>query len=236
MPLSEIDRLRQAGVHFGRVLGDAGYGAASGFRAGLSELKLLLIVGIEPQQQVHPADIQTKMPPLGMGRPRKHPTLSVSSVSAREFVDGLDDEAFERVSWRQGSKGKLTARFVPRRVHMADGEKISQGQRLPGDELWLICEWRDGGEKKYYASNSPPDTLLLELARAIKARWSCEQMHQQMKQELGLDHYEGRSWIGLHRHCVLSMIAFCFLQFLRLQGKKGALFRPLPVYHPSGGN
>jgi SRSO17 transposase len=171
-----------------------------------------------------------------MGRPRNHPALSVSSVSALKFVNALGEDAFERIAWRRGSKGDLSARFVARRIRIADGGKISQGQRLPGDETWIICEWRDGGEKKYYASNLPPDAPLLELARAIKARWSCEQMHQQMKQELGLDHYEGRSWIGLRRHCILSMIAFCFLQHLRLTGKKGALFRPHPVYHPSGGN
>jgi SRSO17 transposase len=236
MALDEIDRLRQAGVHFGRVLGDAGYGAASGFRAGLSERGLLWAVGIEPQQQVYPADVQVEMPPPGMGRPRKHPTLSVSSVSAREFVNALGEAAFERIAWRRGSKGDLSARFVARRIRMADGGKISQGQRLPGDETWIICEWRDGGERKYYASNFPPDAPLLELACAIKARWSCEQMHQQMKQELGLDHYEGRSWEGLRRHCILSMIAFCFLQHLRLRGKKGAVSRIVPVCRRCGGN
>jgi SRSO17 transposase len=178
-------------------------------------------VGIEPQQQVYPTNVQTEMPPSGMGCPRKHPSLSTPSISVREFLDALGEATFERIAWRRGSKGDLSARFVARRIRMADGGKISQGERLPGDETWIIFEWRDGGEKKYYASNFPPDAPLGELACAIKARWSCEQMHQQMKQKLGLDHYEGRSWEGLRRHCLLSMIAFCFLQHLRLTSKKG---------------
>ena len=135
---------------------------------------------------------------------------------AREFVGALGETAFERISWRAGTKGDITTRFVCRRARLADGENISQEQRLSDDETWIICEWRDGGEKKYYASHLPPDAPLLELARSIKARWSCEQMHQQMKQELGLDHYEGRSWLGLRRHCLLSMIAA-----FALAGQKG---------------
>jgi SRSO17 transposase len=82
-----------------------------------------------------------------------------------------------------------------------------------------VCERRATGEHKYYLSNLPEDTPLETLAGLIKGRWVCEQMHQQMKEELGLDHFEGRSWRGLHHHALMTMIAFAFLQPLRLGGK-----------------
>jgi SRSO17 transposase len=88
-------------------------------------------------------------------------------------------------------------------------------QHLPGEEVWLVGEHRSAGERKYYLSNLPADTPLKKLAGAIKARWVCEQAHQQLKEELGLDHFEGRSWQGPHRHALMSMIAFTFLQALR---------------------
>jgi hypothetical protein len=81
--------------------------------------------------------------------------------------------------------------------------------------VWLVCEWRRTGERKYYVCNHAPNTGLRTLARAIKARWSCEQAHEQMKNQLGLDHLECRSWRALHHHALLNMIAFCFLQELR---------------------
>jgi SRSO17 transposase len=83
---------------------------------------------------------------------------------------------------------------------------------LPGEEAWLIGEWRSSGERKYDLSNLPAKASFKTLAAAIKARWVCEQAHQQMKEELGLDHFEGRSWRGLHRHALISMIAYAFLQ------------------------
>src|SRR3954463_8556219 len=85
-------------------------------------------------------------------------------------------------------------------------------QHLPGEEAWLIGEYRATGERKYYLSNLPPEASLETLAALSKARWICEQMHQQMKDELGLDHFEGRSWRGLHHHTLLCQLAFAFLQ------------------------
>jgi SRSO17 transposase len=84
-------------------------------------------------------------------------------------------------------------------------------------EVWLVGERRSTGEQKYYVSNLPADTTLKTLAAAIKARWICEQAHQQLKEELGLDHFEGRSWTGLHRHALMTMIAYAFLQARRLK-------------------
>jgi SRSO17 transposase len=108
---------------------------------------------------------------------------------------------------------------------VADGPAVrlhdQTAQHLPGDEVWLVGEHRRSGERKYYLSNLPPDTKLKQLAATIKARWVCEQAHQQMKEELGLDHFEGRSWRGLHRHALMTLIAYLFLQHLRLRAATG---------------
>lgn len=85
----------------------------------------------------------------------------------------------------------------------------------------MIGEHRSTGERKYYLSNLPADTPLKQIAGAIKARWVCEQAHQQLKEELGLDHFEGRSWTGLHRHALMTMIAYAFLQSRRLKQAGG---------------
>ena len=128
------------------------------------------------------------------------------------------------MSWRAGTKGKLKARFAAVRVRVADGppQRIrDKGQQhLPGDEVWLVGEHRLSGERKYYLANLPAATDLRTLAATIKARWICEQAHQQMKEELGLDHFEGRSWQGLHRHALMTMLAFAFLQHRRLKSAR----------------
>ena len=98
----------------------------------------------------------------------------------------LANAKWRTISWRTGTKGKLKARFAAARVRVADGPP----QHLPGDEAWLIGEHRMSGEKKYYLANLPAKTDLRTLAATIKARWICEQAHQQMKEELGLDHFE----------------------------------------------
>jgi SRSO17 transposase len=90
-------------------------------------------------------------------------------------------------------------------------------QCMPGEDVWLVGERRSTGEQKYYVSNLPADASLKTLAATIKARWVCEQAHQQLKEELGLDHFEGRSWTGLHRHALMTMIAYAFLQSRRLK-------------------
>ena len=93
----------------------------------------------------------------------------------------------------------------------SEGEQLRNGYHLPGEEAWLVGEHRVSGEKKYYLANLPPDASLEELAATIKARWVCEHVHQQLKEEFGLDHFEGRSWTGLHRHALMAMAAICFL-------------------------
>ena len=120
------------------------------------------------------------------------------------------------------------------RVRIADGapQRIGDAgaQHMPGEEAWLVGEHRSNGERKYYLSNLPADTSIKEVAGAIKARWICEQAHQQLKEELGLDHFEGRSWTGLHRHALMTMMAYAFLQTQRLAqaGRKKRVSAPPP--------
>jgi SRSO17 transposase len=129
---------------------------------------------------------------------------------------------WRRLSWRTGTKGPLSARFAAVRVRSADGPPTAGMRHLPGAAVWVVGEWRDSGEVKYHLTNHPPGTSLRTLAAAIKARWACEQAHQQLKEELGLDHFEGRTWLGLHHHALLTLISFAFLQHLRLQHVEAA--------------
>jgi SRSO17 transposase len=141
-------------------------------------------------------------------------------VELGALVCPMETAAWRSVSWRRGAKKRLSALFAALRVRVADAptQRIGAmgGQHLPGEEVWLVGERRSTGERKHYLSNLPADTPLKRLAGAIKARWVCEQAHQQLKEELGLDHFEGRSWHGLHRHALMTMIAFAFLQSRRL--------------------
>ena len=219
--LKEIDRVRAAGVRFGCVLADAGYGLSAPFRQGLSARDLVWSVGVPRTQKVFTTGVGLLFPRANKGKPRQH---AVPSEDARAGADVLDNCRWRRIIWRQGSKGALTARFAALRVRVADGPRSPRHGRLPGEAVWLIGEWRSSGERKYCLSNLPPDTSLRRLAVSIKARWVCEQAHQQLKQELGLGAFEGRSWTGLHRHALMSCIAFAYLQHLRLRaaarGKK----------------
>jgi SRSO17 transposase len=217
--LDEIDRVLASGARFGFVLADAEYGKAAEFRAGLAGRRLPYAVGILPTQKVYPAGVTLAFPERKpTGRPRKHPVPSAASIGAAELIEARP-AAFRAISWRVGTKG-LKAEFAAVRVRVADGPAAARGQHLPGEEAWLVGEHRATGERKYYPSNLPPDASLEVLAALIKARWVCEQLHQQLKDELGLDHFEGRSWRGLHHHALLCLLAFAFLQHLRLGGKK----------------
>ena len=215
--VAEIDRVRAAGVRFGCVLADAGYGLSASFRQALSERELHWAVGMPRHQKVYPVDVGLIFPVAGRGRPRQRHIPDSQSVAAEKV---LSSAPWRQVSWRQGTKGRLSARFAALRVRVADGptQRIGDmgGQHMPGEEVWLVGEHRSSGERKYYLSNLPADTALKALAGAIKARWVCEQAHQQLKEELGLDHFEGRSWVGLHRHALMTMIAYAFLQSRRL--------------------
>jgi SRSO17 transposase len=194
--LAELQRVMQAGVSFGAVLADTGYGISASFRHALSALELLWAVGTGRIQKVYLADVQLVPSTTTRGRPRKT-LIPDQESSAAEAM--LAKACWRRIAWRRGTKGPLQARFA----------------------AMLVGERRSSGERKYYLSNLPPDTPLKQLASLIKARWVCEQAHQQLKEELGLDHFEGRSWRGLHRHALLTLIAYLFLQHLRLREAAG---------------
>ncbi|MBB1493403.1 transposase, partial [Paracoccus sp. MC1854] len=198
----------------------AEYGKVADFRQKLSEQGLTWAVGILPTQTVYPADVMIA-PAMKRrtGRPPKHPVPSTRTYSVQAVVAALPNECWRTLSWRRGTKGDLRADFAALRVRVADGPVISRNRRLPGETAWLVCERRTSGERKYYLSNHAEDVALESLAALIKRRWVCEQMHQQMKGEIGLDHFEGRSWRGLHHHALMTMIAFAFLQHLRLGEK-----------------
>jgi SRSO17 transposase len=215
--LAEIDRVMAVGVRFGCVLADAGYGLSAAFRQGLTARGLAWAVGIPRHLKVYPADVKLIFPIAGRGRPRQRHVPDALSTPAEDM---LAKARWRVVSWRAGTKGQLKARFAAVRVRIADGSPQRIGdkgqQHLPGEEAWLVGEHRSSGEKKYYLANLPAGMELRALAATIKARWVCEQAHQQLKEELGLDHFEGRSWLGLHRHALMTMIAYAFLQHRRL--------------------
>jgi SRSO17 transposase len=238
--LAELERIMQAGVSFGAVLADAGYGISAPFRQALSALGLLWAVGTVRIQKVYPADVQMGASTTTRGRPRKTLVPNAEAVSAEAM---LAKGAWRQITWRRGTKGPLRARFAAMRVRVADGPAVQlrghAAQHLPGDEVWLVGEHRSSGERRYYLSNLPPDASLKQLASLIKARWVCEQAHQQLKEELGLDHFEGRSWRGLHRHALMTLIAFLFLQHLRLRAARrekkmrATATAPEPAGHPA---
>jgi SRSO17 transposase len=219
MALAEIDRATAAGMRFGPVLADAGYGTSATFRAGLSERGLRWAVGIPRIVKVYPADVVLQPPPPGSRRKRSEP-----DQISRSAEKTLADAVWRKVTWRRGTKGRLSAHFAAARIRVADGPaqqiRGRPAQHLPGAEAWVVGERRASGETKYYLSNLPADTGLKTLAATMEARWACEQAHQQLKEELGLDHFEGRSWTGLHRHALMTMLAFAFLQHRRLSTAK----------------
>jgi SRSO17 transposase len=217
LALEELDRVRALGARFGYAVTDAGYGLSAKFRQGLCERGLLWAAGIPRTQGIYPTTVVLAWPQAVTGRRRKHPVPDARPIAAEAM---LAPAAWRSVSWRRGTKGPLRAAFAAMRVRPADGVPIRGGIHLPGKELWLVGEHRPSGERKYYLSNLPADATLERLAALIKARWVCEQAHQQLKEELGLDHLECRSWRALHHHALLTMMAFAFLQRRRLGGKR----------------
>lgn len=228
--LDEIARLVGAGVNFGDVLADAGYGSCGEFRRGLTELGLRWAVGISADHLVYARSVRLRTVGVNAwtGQPRAKRATTAKPRRVADVLTSLGPHALQSVTWRKGTKGTLQAEFAALRVRVADADPVfgpdgvTRHRHGPGDEAWLIFERRSHGETKYHLSNYPEDTSLETLVAALKARWSCEQAHQQMKEELGLDHFEGRSWTGLHHHALLTMIAFAFLQHLRARENKAA--------------
>jgi SRSO17 transposase len=233
---AEPDRLRAAGVRSGIVPADAGYGVGASFRRALSARDLPRAGGIPRLRKLFPAEVGMVPPAPRRRRSSQPPVPATEALAAATLLDG---ERWRTLTWRRGTKGPLKAAFAARRVRAADGPAVRlhgrNNQHMPGEEVWLVGERRSSGERKYYLSNLPADTPPKRLASAIKARWVCGQAHhQQLEEELGLDHFEGRSWTGLHRHALMTLIAFAFLQHRRLAAAgRGKKKRPAASAEPA---
>lgn len=245
--LQQLRDLLCAGAPRHCVLADAGYGIDYTFRQGLSDLDLSYVVGITSAVVVWPPGVEP-LPPkpyAGMGRPPVMPrrTAKRQPVSVKALAQGLPDSAFQNISWREGTNERLTGRFAALRVRCAGGN-LGKARLLP--QQWLLIEWpADQAEpEKYYLSTLPQTSALNDLVRAAHMRWRIERDYQDLKQDLGLGHYEGRGWRGFHHHASLSIAAYGFLMAQRLKsgsdasGKKNFIERQVPAipqdYIPRG--
>ena len=225
MGLTLLARAKAHGFH-GVVLTDSAYGDVTEFRQALDAEGWRYCVGIEKTLKVIAADADLgEVPPYpGRGRPPSRPEQvrpGATSASVLEWAQSRAGE-FRKVTWREGSKGKLSSRFAAWRVRPA--HKLSAGQE-PLAPCWLLVEWPEGeaAPTKYFFSNLPEATSLRQLVRTAKGRWWVEHSYKELKDELGLDHFEGRSWRGWQHHVTLVMLAYAFLvlQRRRGRGKKG---------------
>jgi SRSO17 transposase len=237
-------------VPVGIVLGDAGYGVETDFRVSLRRLGLSYVLGVTSATGVW-APGTAPLPPLPYSGRGRRPTRlrrdeEHKPVSTLELATSLPASAWRRVSWREGSRGDLASRFAALRVRPAHGDTK---RREPWPEEWLLIEWPRGEAEptRYWLSNLPPTTKLAKLVRTAKARWAIERDYEELKQEIGLDHYEGRGWRGFHHHASLCIAAYGFLiaerclspprrQFIRERIKTPALprgFRPRGAAHPT---
>jgi len=210
LALGLLDRAAVWEVPPGVVVADAGYGNTSEFRAGLVERGLAFVVGVQGTTGVW-ADWGTTPQSRGRpGRPRLRPAEVGAPMGVSEMSRNWPQERWQRVTWREGAKGPLVSRFATARVRTS--HRAGHGGTEEGF-LWLLVEWPETEEAptKFWLSNLPAETDLLNLVRLAKIRWWIEQGYQQLKNELGLDHYEGRTWQGWHHHVTMTMLAFGFL-------------------------
>jgi SRSO17 transposase len=220
LALTLIDRALAWEVPRGVITADAGYGNITEFRAALAERQLLYMVGIQNTTSVWVDAGNLIVPSLRRrGRPRRRPLDMGAPMSVAEVSQGLSQEHWQRVTWREGTKGAMTSRFATTRV------LPSHSYQHGGDKertLWLLTEWPEEEEvpTKFWLANLPEGTSIISLVRLAKIRWWIEQGYQQLKDELGLDHYEGRTWQGWNHHVTLTMLAFGFLTLESLYLKK----------------
>jgi SRSO17 transposase len=205
--LEQIRWACESGLPRGVVLADAGYGNDSQLRADIAALGLSYVVGIRPDTLMWPSGARPKRrgKPLNNTGRRDQPDL----ISAEEVALGLSKQDWRTITWREGSGDALSSRFA--RVRVGVGH-----HRLVPDLLvqeWLLIEWPKGEDQptRYWLSTQPADISFRRLVELAKLRWRIERDYQELKQEVGLGHYEGRGWRGFHHHATLCIAAYGFL-------------------------
>jgi SRSO17 transposase len=216
--LEQIRTAKAQGVAPGVVLADAGYGTDGAFRVGVTALDLTYVMGVLSTLSVwRPGE--GPLPPKpwsGRGRPtsRMRRDGDHQPLSAKALAEELPPEAWHEVTWREGTNAQLSSRFAALRLRPAsrDTERSE-----PHAEEWLLIEWPQGEAEpaKFWLSTLAADTPIAELVDTAKLRWRIERDYQDLKQELGLAHYEGRGWRGFHHHASLCIAAYGFLISLR---------------------
>lgn len=212
--LDQIGQAVDSAIAPGIVLADAGYGVNGPFRAGLTALNLQYVVGIQSSMTVwEPGAVPLPAKPWkGQGRPPKllRRDDQHQPVSVKALAMALPRKAWKNITWREGVKRDLRSRFAAVRVRPAgrDYEKAE-----PHAEEWLLIEWpsTETEPTKYWISTMPVATTLKALVKMAKHRWIIERDYEELKQELGLGHYEGRGWRGFHHHATLCIAAYGFL-------------------------
>ncbi len=234
--LAQIKEAKAAGLPGDVVAGDAGYGDDTDYRDGITELGLLYVLGIKPGTTIWAPGTGPLPPKLWVGRGKKPTRLrrdeAHQPVSVKEMALLLPRSAYRSLTWREGTNTKLSSRFAAIRVKAAHRDYLGD---QPRDEEWLLVEWPKGEPEptKYFFSTLPADISRKALVDAVKMRWRIERDYQELKQEFGLDNFEGRNWRGFHHHATLCIAAYGFLVGERLargaDTKKNAAFRTPPV-------
>jgi len=196
------------------VLADAGYGNDTDFRDGITEIGLPYAVGIQSTTTLWPPGIEPLPAKQWSGRGR--PTSAIcrdgghQPISARQLALDLPKKAWRRVTWREGTNARLASRFAAVRVRAAHRD---YQRSTPRPEEWCLIEWPSDGTEptKYFLYTLPATITRRGLVNATKLRWRIERDYQDLKQELGLSHYEGRGWRGFHHHATLCIAAYGFL-------------------------
>jgi SRSO17 transposase len=226
--LDLLDQVRAEGLAHQAVVADAGYGLSVDFRRGLEDRHEWYVVGIAGKEAVFSQPPTWAVAPdTQRGRPPTRRYVAADTpppVAVKQLAESLERTP---VSWRQGTKGPLHAEFAWVRVWPAHrwqhGRAADDVPDLEAEARWLLVEWRIDGSIRYALSNLSADTPMLEAVGLWKTRWQVEQGYQQLKEELGLDHFEGRSWPGFHHHATLCFLAYGFLALERLRGTPTAL-------------
>lgn len=212
--LDQIRAALDAGVSPGVVLMDAGYGADTSLREAITTLGLAYVAGIQPKTSMW---TRTNPPPpvrswSGRGRPTSRMVRDPDHQpqAAEDLALTLPGEAWQTITWREGSADVLTSRFARIRVRAAHRD---YNRSAPRNEEWLLVEWPSDEEKptKFWLATVPGDVAFDRLVELAKLRWRIERDYQELKQELGLGHFEGRGWRGFHHHATLCIAAYAFL-------------------------